>query len=70
MAFVKNKNKIKLGGWVYTAKKVESLVGYFEKGTKVQIVGMYKKNNFGGYDLEDEHGNQILECSCDCIENN
>lgn len=32
-------------------KKVDSCAGYFEKGTKVKVIG----KSYRGYDLEDEN---------------
>lgn len=64
MAFVKNKNGFEINDWAVTARKLESLGGYFEKGTKVKVIG----KSCRGYDLEDEYGNRILETGYDSIE--
>ena len=63
MAFISN-NEFKIGDWVTTARKVDSFKGYFEKGTKVKIIGISSM----GYDLEDEFGNRIIETGYDSIE--
>lgn len=44
-------------------KKVDSCAGYFEKGTKVKVIG----KSYRGYDLEDEYGNRIIETGYDSI---
>lgn len=51
MAYVKNKNGFEIGDWATTTKKVDSCAGYFEKGTKVKVIGI----SYRGYDLEDEN---------------
>lgn len=51
MAYVKNKNGFEIGNWATTAKKLDSCAGYFEKGTKVKVIGI----SYRGYDLEDEN---------------
>lgn len=51
MAYVKNKNGFEIGDWATTTKKVDSCAGYFEKGTKVKVIG----KSYRGYDLEDEN---------------
>ena len=48
---------------VYTSRKLESCAGYFEEGTKVEIVGISER----GYDLQDEYGNRIIETGWDSI---
>ena len=62
MAYVKN-NHIETGDWVYTTRKVDSVCGYFEKGTKVRIIGIGNR----GYDLRDEYGNEIIETGFDSV---
>ena len=64
MAYVKNKNGFEVGEWATTKRKVECLSGYFEKGTKVKVIGKSSR----GYDLEDEYGNKIIETGYDSIE--
>ena len=44
-------------------KKVDSCAGYFEKGTKVKVIG----KSYRGYDLEDEYGNRVIETGYDSI---
>ena len=56
MAFVKY-NSIKIGDTVKTTVKHSNLVGYFEEGTIVKVIGITDR----GYDIEDEEGNKILE---------
>lgn len=65
MAYVKNPTYkgYNIGDWVVTTKKVDSLAGYFEKGTKVKVIDITHK----GYDLEDEFGNQVTEAGFDCV---
>lgn len=63
MAYVKNKNGFEIGDWAITTKKVDSCAGYFEKGTKVKVIG----KSYRGYDLEDEYGNRVLETGYDSI---
>ena len=46
MAYVKN-NQVKIGDWALTTQRVDSCAGYFEKGTKVKIIGQ----SYRGYDL-------------------
>lgn len=62
MAYVKN-NQVKIGDWALTTQRVDSCAGYFEKGTKVKIIGQ----SYRGYDLEDEYGNRILETGFNSI---
>ena len=64
MAFIKNKNGFEINDWATTTRKVENFTGYFEKGTRVKVIG----KSFRGYDLEDEYGNRILETGYDSIE--
>lgn len=47
----KNKNGFEIGNWATTTKKLDSCAGYFEKGTKVKVIG----KSYRGYDLEDEN---------------
>ena len=63
MAYVKNKNGFEIGDWVIATKKVDSCAGYFEKGTKVKVIG----KSYRGYDLEDEYGNRVIETGYDSI---
>lgn len=62
IAYVK-KNGFEIGGWATTTKKVDSCAGYFEKGTKVKVIG----KSYRGYDLEDEYGNRVIETGYDSI---
>lgn len=64
MAYIKHKNEFNIGEWVTTKKVIDSCAGYFEKGTKVKIIGKSHR----GYDLEDEYGNRIIETGFDSIE--
>ena len=63
MAYVKHNNDFEVGNWVITSRVVDSCAGYFEKGTKVKIVGISKR----GYDLMDEYGNKIIETGFDSV---
>ena len=56
MAYITKGNKI--GDWVITKKRHESLSGIFTKGSKVKIIGI---DPVRGYDIEDEHGNKVRE---------
>ena len=64
MAYVKNHNGFEVGEWATTKRKVDSCGGYFEKGTKVKVIG----KSYRGYDLEDEYGNRVIETGYDSIE--
>lgn len=70
MAYVKTvpkymlKAKFRVGDHVVTKKKVRCQDGYFEKGTRVKVVGISPL----GYNLEDAQGNEIRECGFRCIE--
>ena len=64
MAYVKNNNGFEVGEWATTKRKVDSCGGYFEKGTKVKVIG----KSYRGYDLEDEYGNRVIETGYDSIE--
>lgn len=63
MAYVKHKNEFNIGDWATTKRDIDSFVGYFEKGTRVKVVGKSDR----GYDLEDEEGNRITETGFDSI---
>ena len=63
MTYVKNKNGVDIGDWATTIKKVDSCADYFEKGTKVKVIG----KSYRGYDLEDEYGNRVIETGYDSI---
>lgn len=63
MAYIANRIGFGLGQIVVTARRVESLAGYFEEGTKVEIIGISER----GYDLQDEYGNRIIETGFDSI---
>ena len=62
MAYVKN-NVLNVGDEVLTMRKVNSMAGYFEKGTKVKIIGVSER----GYDLMDEYGNRVIETGFDSV---
>lgn len=62
MGYLKN-NNVKVGEWVITNKVIDSSAGYFEKGTKVKVVGVTER----GYDLMDEHGNRVIETGWDSV---
>lgn len=59
MAFIPN-NSIKIGDIVYLTKDVYVLSGMFEKGTKMTIK---RDSGICGWDLVDNFGNKLLECS-------
>lgn len=57
MAYITSKNN-KIGDWVITTKRHESMSGTFTTGSKVKIVDI---NPIRGYAIEDERGNKIYE---------
>ena len=57
MAYITSKNN-KIGDWVITTKRHESMSGTFTMGSKVKIVDI---NPIRGYAIEDERGNKIYE---------
>lgn len=57
MAYIAAK-KNKIGDWVITTKRHESLSGTFTAGSKVKIVDI---NPIRGYAIEDERGNKIYD---------
>lgn len=63
MAYIANHIGFGFGEIVVTSRKVECLAGYFEEGTKVEIIGVSER----GYDLQDEYGNRILETGFDSV---
>lgn len=63
MAYIANRIGFGIGQIVVTAKEVASCAGYFEEGTKVEIIGISER----GYDLQDEYGNRIIETGFDSI---
>ena len=59
MAYIKTTNgNYKIGDWVITRKRHESLSGIFTTGSKVKIIGI---DPIRGYAIEDEDGNKMLE---------
>lgn len=67
MAFVKytdTARRFEVGEWAVTTRKVTSSIGYFEKGTRVRVIG---RSSLHGYDLEDEDGNRIYDTGFDSI---
>lgn len=68
MAFAKDTDAVcrfEVGEWAVTARKVTCSIGYFEKGTRVRVIG---RNSLRGYDLEDEDGSRIYDTGFDSIE--
>lgn len=63
MAYIRNKNGFEIGDFVTTTRKIDSCAGYFEKGTRVKVIG----KSYRGYDLEDEYGNKVIETGYDSI---
>ena len=55
MAYITSKNN-KIGDWVITTKRHESMAGTFTMGSKVKIVDI---NPIRGYAIEDERGNKM-----------
>ena len=58
MAYIKTTNENKIGDWVITRKRHESLSSIFTEGSKVKIIGI---DPIRGYAIEDEYGNKMLE---------
>ena len=56
MAYISNKKKI--GDWVITNKRHESMAGIFTNGSKVKIIDI---DPIRGYAIEDEYGNKMYE---------
>lgn len=59
MVFIPNKS-IEIEDIVYLSKDVSVLSGMFEKGTKMTIK---RYSGYRGWDLVDDFGNKLLECS-------
>ena len=57
MAYITSKNN-KIGDWVITTKRHESMAGTFTAGSKVKIVDI---NLIRGYAIEDEYGNKMYD---------
>ena len=55
MAYIISKNN-KIGDWVITTKRHESMAGTCTMGSKVKIVDI---NPIRGYAIEDERGNKM-----------
>lgn len=64
MAYMENKNGFRVGDVATTKRVVDSFAGYFEKGTRVTVIGVSER----GYDLQDDEGNQVIETGFDSIE--
>ena len=60
MAYIATKrNEMnKIGDWVLTNKRHESMAGVFTKGSKVKIIDI---NLIRGYAIEDEYGNKMYD---------
>ncbi len=56
MAYISKTPKI--GDWVFTTKKHESMSGIFTKDSFVKIVGI---DPIRGYEIEDMFGNRMCE---------
>ena len=57
MAYITSKNN-KIGDWVITTKRHESMAGTFTAGSTVKIIGI---DPIRGYAIEDEYGNKMYE---------
>lgn len=57
MAYITSKNN-KIGDWVITTKRHESMAGTFTMGSKVKIIDI---NLIRGYAIEDEYGNKMYD---------
>ena len=51
-----------IGKKVKLNKKLESMSGYFEKGTVVEIYEIDCGSPCRGYSIKDEFGNKMIEC--------
>ena len=60
MAYIATKrNEMnKIGDWVITMKRHESMAGTFTTGSKVKIIDI---NLIRGYAIEDEYGNKMYD---------
>ena len=58
MGFIKKDYGKKIGDIIITTRELDSLYGTFEVGSKVKIIAISER----GYDVEDDEGNQIIEC--------
>lgn len=58
MGFIKKDCGKKIGDIVITTRELDSLSGTFEIGSKVKIIAISER----GYDIEDDEGNQMIEC--------
>ena len=63
MAYINKNIGFGHGRITTTSRRVENAFGYFEEGTKVEIVGISEK----GYDLQDEYGNRIIGTGFDSV---
>ena len=57
MAYIITK-KNKIGDWVITTMRHESMAGTFTAGSKVKIIGI---DPIRGYAIEDKRGNEIYD---------
>jgi len=57
MAFI-SCSRPKIGDWVITNKRHESMTGIFTEGSKVKIIDI---DSIRGYSIEDEYGNIMYE---------
>ena len=57
MAYITSK-KNKIGDWVITTKRHESMAGTFTTGSKVKIIGI---DPIRGYAIEDEYDNKMYD---------
>lgn len=57
MAYIQKKG-IKIGDWVHTTKRYESVLGVFSKGSYVQVIDI---DPMRGYSIQDVDGNRMLE---------
>ena len=59
MAFISTENGYRIGETVILKNDHKSCTGIFEAGTEVKVIGKGPR----GYDIEDEFGNRMTECS-------
>ena len=57
-AYNEDNKKYKVGDIVVLKKEHTSMIGTFEAGTEVQIIGYGTR----GYDIKDTEGNKMTEC--------
>ena len=62
MAYVKYQERLKIGDRVILIEVKDSMAGYFEKGTEVEVVEIDTQR---GYGFMDKCGNRVIETGWD-----